>query len=92
MNVELGLMQDGDLALVSDEKFPADIKRVEYYRDQKLLMLVYEEESLDSELMHYELKDAVAQKVEKKSTLMIIEPSEDGKPTGYYASLIQINA
>lgn len=93
MNIELGQMNDGDLVMVCDRKFPADIKRVEYYRDQKLFMVVYDLPDHDGDLMHYEIADDVARKVERKSSLIIVEPDDlTGKPMGYYASLIQVGA
>ncbi len=92
-NINLGQLPSGDLILVSDQIFPADIKRVEYYRSQKLFMLVYEDDAIESDLMHYELPDPIAHKVEARSNLMIVEPDrQTGAPSGYYTSLIQINA
>ena len=92
-NVNLGQMPDGDLVIVSDQTLPDDVKRVEYYRDQKLFMLVYANDDHEGDLMHYELADDVARKVERKTALMIIEPDNNsGKPMGYYASLIQVGA
>lgn len=91
MNIELGQLPDGDLALVSDARLPDDVKRVEYYRDQKLFMLVYSNPDHEGDLMHYELRDDVAAKVQKRSFMVIIEPDETtGKPMGYYTSLIQV--
>lgn len=93
MNIELGELPDGDLVLVSDTTFPADVKRIEYYRDQRLFMLVYDDPEHEGDLMHYELADDVARKVERKSTLVVIEPDiMTGKPMGYYTSLIQVGA
>ena len=92
-NVNLGQMPDGDLVIVSDQTLPDDVKRVEYYRDQKLFMLVYANDDHEGDLMHYELADDIARKVERKTALMIIEPDKiSGKPMGYYASLIQVGA
>ncbi|MBP9050439.1 MAG: hypothetical protein KBC88_08250 [Alphaproteobacteria bacterium] len=93
MNIELGQLPDGDLALVSDRSLPGDVKRVEYYRDQKLFMLIYDREGHEGDLMHYELTDDVAEKVRRRSNLVIIEPDAfSGKPMGYYTSLIQVGA
>ncbi len=93
MNIELGELPDGDLVLVSDTTFPADVKRIEYYRDQRLFMLVYDDPAHEGDLMHYELADDVARKVERKSSLVVIEPDiMTGKPMGYYTSLIQVGA
>lgn len=91
MSFSLGELPDGDLAIVSDMALPADIKRVEYYRDQRLFMLVYDLPDHEGDLMHYELKGDVAEKVQRRSSLVVIEPDKiSGKPMGYYTSLIQI--
>lgn len=93
MNISLGHLPDGDLVLVSDSTFPADVKRIEYYRDQKLFMLVYDDPAHEGDLMHYELADDMARKVERKSSMVVIEPDiMTGRPMGYYASLIQVGA
>ncbi len=93
MNISLGHLPDGDLVLVSDTTFPADVKRIEYYRDQKLFMLVYDDPGHEGDLMHYELADDLARKVERKSSMVVIEPDlMTGRPMGYYTSLIQVGA
>ena len=93
MNIQMGNLPEGDLVMVCDRKLPAEVKRVEYYRDQKLLMLVYTDGEIEDELMHYELPDQYARKVEAKSNLVVIEPDQaSGKQLGYYTSLIQIGA
>lgn len=93
MNMIVGQLPDGDLALVSDETLPGDVKRIEYYRDQKLFMLIYDLPDHDGDLMHYELRDDVAEKVKKCSSMVIVEPdSVTGQAMGYYTSLIQIGA
>lgn len=91
-SINLGELPNGDLMLISDEAFAHDVKRVEYYKDQKLFMLIYED-SDESDLMHYEISESVAEKVAKKSNLMVVTPdAETGRPMGYYASLIQVGA
>ncbi len=93
MNIELGQLPDGDLALVCDHSLPGGVKRVEYYRDQKLFMLVYDIPEHEGDLMHYELQEDVAEKVKKRSSMVIVEPdSMTGRPMGYYTSLIQVGA
>lgn len=93
MNIELGQLPDGDLALVCDESLPGGVKRVEYYREQKLFMLVYDIPDHEGDLMHYELKDDVAEKVRKRSSMVIVEPDlKTGRAMGYYTSLIQVGA
>ena len=91
MSFSLGELPDGDLAIVSDVELPADIKRIEYYRDQRLFMLVYDLPDHEGDLMHYELRAEVAAKVQRRSSLVVIEPDKvTGKASGYYASLIQV--
>jgi hypothetical protein len=91
MSFSIGELPDGDLAIVSDVTLAADIKRVEYYRDQRLFMLVYDLPDHEGDLMHYELQPSVAEKVQRRSSLVVIEPDRaTGKPSGYYTSLIQI--
>ena len=91
MSFSLGELPDGDLAIVSDQKLPADVKRVEYYREQRLFMLVYDLPDHEGELMHYELRSDVADKVQRRSSMVVIEPDySTGKATGYYTSLIQV--
>jgi len=93
MNVSLGHLPDGDLVLVSDSAFPSDIKRIEYYRDQRLFMVVYDDPGHEGDLMHYEIQEDLARKVERKSSLVVIEPDlMTGRPVGYYTSLIQVGA
>lgn len=91
MSFSLGELPDGDLAIVSDQTLPADVKRVEYYREQRLFMLVYDLPDHEGELMHYELRSDVADKVQRRSSMVVIEPDRTtGKAMGYYTSLIQV--
>ncbi len=91
MSFSLGELPDGDLAIVSDMALPADIKRIEYYRDQRLFMLVYDLPDHEGDLMHYELRPEIAEKVQRRSSVVVIEPDKlTGKASGYYASLIQV--
>lgn len=91
MSFSLGELPDGDLAIVSDMALPADVKRIEYYRDQRLFMLVYDLPDHEGDLMHYELRPEIAEKVQRRSSVVVIEPDKaTGKASGYYASLIQV--
>lgn len=93
MGFALGELPDGDIALVCSSALPSDVRRIEYYRDQRLLMLIYEIPEHNGELMHYELNEDVAEKVKKRSSMVIVQPdSVTGQPMGYYTSLIQVGA
>lgn len=90
MNIELGILNDGGVLLVSDEPLPDLVKRVEFYRDQRLFMLVYDNNNEDTELMHYEVPDVMAYPVEKSPSVIIYSLFPDHEPIGYKVPLIKI--
>ncbi len=90
MNIELGLLHDGNVMMVSDEPLPDIVRRVEYYRNQRLLMLVYHDEELDDDLMHYEIPQQMAGRIESSPDIMIYSLFPDHEPIGYKVPLIQV--
>ncbi|MGH1375172.1 MAG: hypothetical protein ACRBCK_02390 [Alphaproteobacteria bacterium] len=91
MNIELGLLHDGGVMLVSDTPLPDIICRVEYYRDQRLFMLVYNnEEEPSDELMHFEIPENMTQPVESTPNIMIYSLFPDHEPIGYKVPLVQV--
>ena len=91
MNVEFGKFGDGGMAIVTDAFFEHRIRRVEYYRDQRLILLVYDQEpELQGELMHYELSDAAVKLAEASDNVTIIMSSPDRKVYGYDVSLVKV--
>ncbi|MBI1327712.1 MAG: hypothetical protein GC136_08735 [Alphaproteobacteria bacterium] len=87
MNVSVA-PYDGGYAIVSDAEFPADVKRIEYYKDQKLFIFVYE--NGEDELVHYELHPQIAEKVEKLSNIAVQVVAPSVEPYWYTVPLIQI--
>lgn len=91
MNVELGHLRDGRLVLMSDQDFPADVKRVEYYRDQRLFMLVYERAGDDGDLMEYEISDFAADLVKKApAQILVVSARNPADLKGFDVPLIQV--
>ena len=90
MNIELGILNDGGVMLVSDEPLPHLVRRVEFYRDQRLFMLVYNNEENDTELMHYEIPENMAKPVEKSPDVIIYSLFPDHEPIGYKVPLIKV--
>lgn len=87
--IRLGQSLDGRLLIGSNEPFPADVKRVEYYTEQKLFVLVYENGETD--LMPTELPAETDRLVRASPNVMIIAMLENGQPPyGYQVSLVQI--
>ena len=89
--IRLGQAEDGRLILGSNEPFPAAVKHVEYYIDQKLFNLVFDTDDEQSELMPHELCACTAGIVHSSPNIMIIAMAEAGaEPYGYMVPLVQI--
>lgn len=90
MNIELGILKDGGVMMVSDRPHPHIVKRVEFYRDQRLMMLVYNNKTQDSALMHYEVPMDMTNSVERSPDVVIYSLFPDHDPIGYKVPLIKI--
>jgi len=90
MNIELGVLSDGDVMMVSDKPLPDIVCRVEYYRDQKLFMLIYHNKDLHEELMHYEVPTTMHEKIAKTPNVIIYSLFPHLEPIGYKVPLIRI--
>jgi hypothetical protein len=89
MNVELGILKDGGVILVSDEGFPDLVRRIEYYRDQRLIMLVYKNDD-EGQLMHYEVPQDMQAPIEKSPNVLVYSLFKDHAPIGYKVPLIKV--
>ncbi|MCK5284860.1 MAG: hypothetical protein KAJ86_04655 [Alphaproteobacteria bacterium] len=76
--------------LVSDEPLPEIVKRVEFYRTQKLMMLVYNNEDDESDLMHYEVPKDMIDSIESSPNVIIYSLFPNREPIGYKAPLIKV--
>jgi hypothetical protein len=90
MKIELGILHDGRVMLASDTPLPHVVKRVEFYRDQRLFMLVYNTEDEEGELMHYEVPDNMSKPIEKSPNVIIYSLFPDHEPIGYKVPLIKV--
>lgn len=89
--IHLAQSGDGRLVLASNQALHADISRVEYYRDLKLFMLVFEGEDEQSDLMPCEMSDDVAKIIHSSPDIVVVAMNQDGQePYGYIAPLVQI--
>ena len=88
MNIELGLLYDGNVMLVSDTPLPDIVRRVEYYREQRLFMVVYDDS--EEEMMHYEVPENMANPIENTPNIMIYSLFPDHEPIGYKVPLVQV--
>lgn len=90
MNVELSILRDGGVLLASDSSFANIIKRVEFYRDQRLMMLIYNDSEESDLLMHYEVPYDMIDPVERSPDVMIYMMFENHDPIGYKVPLIKV--
>ena len=90
MNIELGVLNDGGVMLVSDKPLPDIVARVEYYKDQRLFMLVYDDEDDSDDLMHFEIPENMAQPIENTPNIMIYSLFPNHEPIGYKVPLVQV--
>ena len=89
--IQLGRLKDGRLLIASNQELPADILRVEYYREQRLFSLVYENDAEDGELMPIEIPCEISDIIKNSPNIMVVALA-NGKtePYGYQVPLVQI--
>ncbi|MBU0860033.1 MAG: hypothetical protein KJ667_08845, partial [Alphaproteobacteria bacterium] len=78
------------LVIMSDPPFGRPVCRVEYYRDQHLMMLVYDDPDHEGDLMHYELSERAITQVETSPSVMIVGQTPDHRLHGYDVPLIHV--
>lgn len=91
MNIELGVLHDGSVMMVSDQPLPDMVCRIEYYKDQRLFMLVYDDEQIGDDLMHYEIPSEMKPHVERAPNVILYSLYPNREPIGYKVPLIQID-
>ncbi|MCC6597676.1 MAG: hypothetical protein IT559_02680 [Alphaproteobacteria bacterium] len=90
MNIELGILNDGRVTLVSDGPLPDIVRRVEYYREQRLFQLVYNDPENDGQLMECEIPVHMTAPVEKSPNVIIFTLFPGLEPLGYKVPLIKV--
>jgi len=92
MKIELGTLNDGLVMMVCEKPLPDMVRRVEYYRDQRLFMLVYKDGSIEDQLMECEISEKLAIPVEKSPNIIIMTMFGELEPVGYKAPLVKVGA
>lgn len=90
MKIELTVLDNGVVILASDPPLPDMVRRVEYYRDQRMFMLVYDDQELDDDLMNYQISIDSAMSVERTPNILIYANYPDTGPIGYKVPLIKV--
>ena len=90
MNIELTVLGNGVVMLVSDKPMPDMVRRIEYYRDQRLFMMVYDDSSMEDDLLHYEVPIDLASAVERTPNVVVYNMFPDHPPVGYKVPLVKV--
>lgn len=90
MIIDLGVLSDGVVMLVCSEPLPDIVKRVEYYREQKLFNVIYYDEEAGSDLMFREVPFNLISSVEQSPDILIYSLFPDHDPIGYKAPLVKV--
>jgi len=89
--ISLAQASDGRLVMASSQPFPADVRHIEYYREQRLFCFVYDTEDEQSALMPCEISPETAAIVQASPNVIVVVMAEPGtEPYGYTVSLVQI--
>lgn len=91
MKIELGVLSDGNVMMVCDQPLPGTVKHLEYFKSQRLLMVVYNDSELDSELMHYEIPKEMSYEVDKAESIFLYSLFPDKEPSGYKVPMISVS-
>jgi hypothetical protein len=91
MTIDIGKLRDGSLAVISNEPFPATVRHIEYYKDQRLFQIIFNRPDTDPLLITQELDAKGARYAESAPDMMIVVMAEGtDEPFGYEVPLIQI--
>ncbi len=91
MTIDVARLTNGQLAMISDRPFPAPVRHIEYYKEQKLFQLVFEDPEAGEMLVTRELDAEAARIVETAHDIMVVvSAAEGGEPQGYDVPLIQL--
>ncbi len=91
MNVELGKLPNGTMVVVTDTPFPHMVKRIEFYKDQKLVMLVYDDPEHEGDLMDYELTDQASECISGSPSMHILTAVPGEELRGYDVPLVTVH-
>ncbi len=92
MNIEISVLKRGGIMLVSDRPLPYIIDHVEYYTDQKLMMLVYADNKYEDHLMDCEIADDMVNAVYQSPEAVIFTLFADHDPVGYKVPLVNVGS
>lgn len=89
--IQLIQSSDGHLVIANNKPFSNVVERVEYFRDLKLLMLSFEGDEENSELMSHEIQPHVIPLIQNAADIVVLNlDAKAYKQVGYLVPLVQI--
>ena len=90
MAVDIAHLQNGKLALITDEVQPCEIAKIAYFQDQHLFQVIYENSVYEELLVNHEFDKKAAHIIEQSPDVMLVVIAEKGvEPYGYSVPLVQ---
>ena len=90
MGMDLIVSSEKELIIASNEAFPAELLRVEFYADTKLFVMVFDETDSDGMLLDHEIPDDFLLHINNAATITAIYYKDDKPVEGYKVPLIQL--
>lgn len=88
--IQLGESSDGRLIIVSNERFAADVARVVWYDNPRMMVLELEDGT--EKLMTSDVSDAVRLKILHAPEEIVVAMALEGEdPFGYDAQLVRVD-
>ena len=90
MKIEIGTLAEGGVVLAFQPGIASVVKRVEYYQEQRLFMLVYHNDNREDEMLPFEIPDSFEKPIDTAPNILIYALFEGHDPVGYRAPLIKV--
>lgn len=92
MTIKLVVTDSGRVLFTNDQPFPAEVQRVEFYADTKLVVLVCDTgEDDEGELLPTEVADELIPALESTATAMVAEVDDNDKYVeGFEVPIIRV--
>ncbi len=88
--MDLIISNDKELIFASNEPFPAELLRVEFYADTKLFVMVFNDGDSEGILLDHEVTDDLMPHIKNVATITAIYYEDEEPVDGYKVPLIRL--